>query len=102
MVRKLAGNGGARLDLDGVEQTQCQLGVVALLFGRVPEFLYVEIGKMRNKVGRISAPLREPRSARRSRPARLAISIGCFSFATAQWAMSISRCRCAAHLSLSI
>ena len=45
MVRKLAGNGGARLDLDDVEQTQRQLGVVALLFGRVPEFLYVEIGE---------------------------------------------------------
>ena len=34
MVRKLAGNGSARPNLDGVEQTQRQLGVVALLFGR--------------------------------------------------------------------
>jgi hypothetical protein len=45
MLRQLAGHGGARVNVDGIEQTQRQLGVMALLFWSVPEFLYVEIGE---------------------------------------------------------
>ena len=45
MVRKLAGNGGARLDLDGVEQTQRQLSVVAFFVRRVGQLLHVEVGE---------------------------------------------------------
>ena len=33
MVRKLAGHSSARPNVDGIEQTQRQLGVVAFLFG---------------------------------------------------------------------
>jgi hypothetical protein len=45
MVRKLAGHSSARPNVDGIEQTQRQLGVVAFLFGGMPEFLHVEIGE---------------------------------------------------------